>query len=996
MRPAAPRALFPPRRCCIAAALILACAAWGEPAPGDYFYRNWRIDTGLPDNWVNTVLQDPRGFLWLGTMTGLVRFDGTRFQEIPLPPALAAGGENIRGLAAEDANTFVLLPASGGVLRFRDGTFSRHPVDAAVRGRTLQQIFAAPDGALWLADSEGRILRWKAGETSEFGKDYGLTSDLFGATYTADRAGRTWVAEGGFLGVYENGHLQASPAPSGGSLTIAPARDGGLWISSDSQLAKWEDGRLEIRAASPDWALDRSGVHRLLEDSGGTLWIATRRGGLYQLANGGVRPVPTGQQRLTSLAEDAEGGIWVASSGGGISRVQRRRFALILQEGADADAASTAVCEDARGAVWCADRSNGVIRFLGGRSEPVPSPATDNFSLYANSVCPDRAGHMWIGATSGLYQADIEGPPAMRRIQPQLRDIHVLFYSKQGDLWISSGYLRLGRLHAGRYEPMTAAQGYSGKFVNAIAQTADGTVWIATEHALYAYAAGRLEPQRSVTDYPSERINTLYGDAAGALWIGTSRGLLRLKDGALAAFTRAQGLPNERIEAIAEDGRGVLWLGSRQGYFHVPRADLEAVAAGSRNRVDAVTFGSEEGMKGEVPVTNCEPNAWNARDGSVLFCTQLGVVRIDANAVPTELPSPPVYVDRVTLDGRPVARAGLRVPEGRHRLAFTFSSPSFDAPEKVRLRYRLGGFDNDWIETVSDQEAVYAGLSPGRYLLEVAASDPDGVWRAAPGASLAFTVVPIWWKTRWARLAALAVFAVNLAWLVRRGSHRLLKRRLERIEQAHALEKERARIARDLHDDLGGSLTQIGLLAERLRHRAEKTDLEPGLGQLTERARRLAGELESIVWTVNPQNDSLDRLAVFIRQFAQRFFRDTPIRCTVAGADDIPARPITPEIQHHLLSAAKEALNNVLKHSRADSVTVELGYGEGVFRTAIRDDGVGFDPEAAENSERNGLNNLRQRLREAGGTLEIRSCPGSGTVIAWRLPIAAGAPATPS
>jgi signal transduction histidine kinase/ligand-binding sensor domain-containing protein len=969
----------------------LACAggARADSAPGEYFYRNWRIDTGLPDNWVNTVLQDPQGYLWLGTMTGLVRFDGTRFQEIGLPPALAAAGENIRGLAQEAPGTFVLLPASGGVLRFRDGKFSRHPVDAVVRNRTLQQIFAAPDGALWLADSEGRILRWKAGETAEFGKNDGLTNDLFGAIFTADRAGRTWVAEGGFLGVYESGRLQPSPAPPGGSLTIAPANDGGLWISSDTQLAKWRDGRLEIRAPSPDWTLDRSGVHRLLEDSGGVLWIATRRGGLYQLAEGGVRPVPTGQQRLTSLAEDAEGGIWVASSGSGISRVQRRRFALIAPEGADADAASTAVCEDARGAIWCADRSNGVIRFTGGRAETVPSPATDSFSLYANSVYPDGAGHVWIGATSGLYRADIAGPPAMQRINPQLRDIHVLFLSREGDLWISSGYVRLGRLHAGRYEAMTAEQGYPGKFVNAIAQTADGTVWLASEHALYSYAAGRLVPQAAVTAFPSERINTLYGDPAGALWIGTSHGLLRLKDGALFVFSRAQGLPNERIEALAEDRRSVLWLGSRQGYFHVARSDLEAVAAGSRARVDAVTFGSEEGMKGEVPVTNCEPNAWRSRDGGVLFCTQLGVVRIDANAVPTDLPSPPVYVDRVTLDGHPLASAGLRIPEGRHRLAFTFASPSFAAPEKVRLRYRLGGFDSDWIETASDQEAVYAGLAPGRYLLEVAASDPAGVWRAAPGASLAFTVVPIWWKTRWARLAALAVFAGNLAWLVRRGSHRRLKRRLERIEQAHTLEKERARIARDLHDDLGGSLTQIGLLADRLRHRAENTELEPGLGQLTERTRRLAGELESIVWTVNPQNDSLDRLAAFIRQFAQRFFRDTPIRCTVSGADDVPRRPITPEVQHHLLSATKEALNNALKHSRAGSVAVELGFEQGVFRTVIRDDGAGFDPEAAENSERNGLNNLRQRLREAGGTLEIRSRPGSGTVIAWSLPIAA-------
>jgi signal transduction histidine kinase len=409
-------------------------------------------------------------------------------------------------------------------------------------------------------------------------------------------------------------------------------------------------------------------------------------------------------------------------------------------------------------------------------------------------------------------------------------------------------------------------------------------------------------------------------------------------------------------------------------------------------RVAAVTFGPEEGLTGQTPVYNCQPNTWRGANNRLWFCTQDGVLGIDANAAPLQLPPPPVYIDRALLDGRDTRLSGLRLTTGRHRLAFYFSSPTFAAPEKVRLRYRLIGFDNNWIETASDQPANYEGLPGGRYTLAVVASDANGVWREGAGASLSFVVTPLWWETWWVRLLALAAFTSGTVWLARQTSHRLLKSRLRRMEQEHALEKERARIARDLHDELGGSLTQIGLLADRLKRSAKKSELEPGLSQLARHTRQLAGELESIIWTVNPRNNSLDRFALFVRQFAARFFRDTAIECRVLGAEEIPAQPITPEVQHHLLTATKEALNNVLKHSQAGAVAVELNFSDGVFTTAIRDDGIGFDPEAPENNERNGLTNLRSRLEEIGGIADIRSSPGAGATIAWRLPLPPAAP----
>jgi signal transduction histidine kinase len=580
-------------------------------------------------------------------------------------------------------------------------------------------------------------------------------------------------------------------------------------------------------------------------------------------------------------------------------------------------------------------------------------------------------------------------------VAPGLKDIHLLHWSRQGELWLTAGRSRLLRQRGGVWEDMLNGKNPAQKPVEAIAETSDGTLWVALGDELYAWQGGRLIRNRGYEAYAGQYISALYGDRQGELWLGTDHGLLRLHGGRLTALTEAQGLPAERIRQILEDDHGTFWLGTLREYYHVARAELEAAADGRAARVAVVSFGTGEGLTGQTPLYNCQPNAGRGRDDRLWFCTQDGVLGIDADSAPLQLPPPPVYIDRVRIDGQDAAPAGLRLSTGRRRLAFSLSSPSFASPEKVRLRYRLSGFDPGWSETEAGQDAIYAGLPAGRYVLEVAASDPNGIFHDGIGAELPFAVTPLWWETWWARLLALAALTGGTAWLARFTSHRLLKRRLARIEQEHALEKERARIARDLHDELGGSLTRIALRADRLRRRSEKSEFGPALSQLARQARRLTGELESIIWTVNPRNNSLDRFASFVRQFALRFFHESEIRCTVRGAGGIPACALAPEVQHHLLTATKEALTNVLKHSRAGAVTIELGFASGCFTTRIADNGVGFPVGAAEHSERNGLANIAARLREIGGTLSLRSSADRGTEISWSVPVAGAPPPAP-
>jgi signal transduction histidine kinase/ligand-binding sensor domain-containing protein len=979
-------------------AIALGCFAFlvagsiGRAAPpADYFYRTWRIDNGLPANWVNTVVQDPQGYLWLATLTGLSRFDGRKFEDFPLPAPGGTAG-NVRALAQEDPSTLVMIPASGGVVRLRNGVFSRHPASDAVARRQLEHLFAGPDGTLWFGDINGDILRWQDGKLSVFGQGEGIFRSFAGVSVATDARGRTWVAEGDYLGWFGQGRLTRFPTPAGVALVIAPARAGGIWISAGENLYREDEGRLVTKSEAPEWTLGRDEVRYLFEDREGVLWIATYRHGLFQFASGQVRSVPTQQQILSCVTEDAEGGIWVASVGGGITRLQPKHFVLVHPGAGQPDIASTAVCADASGAVWCANRNGGVFRYVAGAVQPVDNPPGEAM-VYANAVCPDAAGTVWVGAKSGLYRVTGRARPVLEPVAPELKDIHLLYFSRQGELLLTVGRGRLLRRRQGIFEDVPAPVSTLQKPVGAIAETSDGALWVGRGDELDAYRDGRLVREAASDGLRGETVNALHGDRDGALWLGTDHGILRFKDRRLASGTPVQDPPHRWIRQILEDDAGNLWLGSLQGYFHVPRADLDAVADGRLARAAAVTFGPEEGLTGQTPLYNCQPNVWRTADDHIWFCTQDGVLGIDANATPLRRPAPPVYVGRVVVDGREAGISHLRLTSGDHRLGFYFSSPNFAAPEKVRLRYRLVGYDRGWNETVSDQEVNYTGLPAGRYTLEVDASDSSGLWREGTGDSLAFTVVPLWWEAWWSRAAALALFTLAIAWLARDASHRLLKRRLRQIEQEHALEKERARIARDLHDELGGSLTRIALRADRLRRRSEKSEFGPGLSQLARQARRLSGELESIIWTVNPRNNSLDRFASYVRHFALRFFHETAIACSVLGIDEIPSRRITPEVQHHLLSVTKEALTNVLKHSQAGTVTVRLGFAAGHFTTVVRDNGAGFEVQAAEHSERNGLSNMRSRLREIGGAIAFRSSPDGGTEISWSVPV--GSPPAP-
>jgi signal transduction histidine kinase/ligand-binding sensor domain-containing protein len=970
-----------------AAAFGPAARAGGAPAAPGYFARNWTVDDGVPHDVVNGIVQDGRGCLWLATSAGLARFDGRSFREYPLPNLSLDHGYNIRAIAASDCESLLFLPAWGDVVSLRNGVFSPHPVSRWVHGQSILALFPESSGGLWLGMGDGGLVHWIDGRVERFGAAEGIRRHGADFSFARDGAGRTWIAGGDFLVRYDRGRLVPFPGRAGTDALIAPSRSGGLWISTRERLLKWDAAGTAAYSPAPIWPeVQRAGVEQMYEDRQGGLWIATRRRGLFRFADGRLDPEPSPSQILTSVTADAEGDIWVASNGGGISELRPRPFVRLGTSAGFPDETSSAVCAGPDGAIWCADRGGGVVRWDGGRPEVLAGPP-DSQPFYANTVFPGAGGDLWVGAFSGLYRIPPGLPRRFVRVAPEVRDVRILYRARNGDLWVASPS-HLGTVRDGTYREITAAQGFSGDVVGAVAEDPEGTVWVAVERELFAWQGGRLVRQISADRFPGGHIQALVIEPDGTFWVGTARGLVLIRGGRMRCFLKSDGLADDLIAQVIPDGRGLLWLAGRRGLFHVAIADLEAVADGRKPSVVSAGFGADEGLVGAAPISVCQPAVWRTSDGMLWFTTYAGVVGLDPAEASKALPAPPIFLDEALVDRRPAAEGyDLRIPPGSETVEFRFVAPTFIAPDMVQVRHQLLGYDTDWVDSGSERSARYSRLPPGRYVLRVAARHSDGVW-GPPVAIQSVTVVPMWWQTWWGQSGALAAFTALVVLVARYWSQRALKVRLRRLEQERSLERERARIARNLHDELGTGLTQLGMLAHRLKRMCRGTDLAAGLGQLASKTRRITSELEGIVWTVSPKNNSLASFAGFIVRFARDYFQDTDISCVVRGAESIPPCVLTPDTQHHLLAIAKEALNNALKYSCAARVEIGFAFARGEFTLTIADDGVGFSPDAAEHAERNGLSNMRFRVKEIGGRLRIESSPQRGTSLEIRVPVA--------
>jgi signal transduction histidine kinase/ligand-binding sensor domain-containing protein len=974
------------------------CARGADATLPNYFLRSWKTEAGLPDNAVTAAVQTRDGYLWLGTYGGLARFDGARFVVFNSAQDAGLQSDRITSLSEAPDGALWIGHERGDVTRYRDGVFeSKNLRETGVR-RKISASGTDATGEVWLLNEEGTLTRVSDGATCALPNTDGV------AEMACDLEGNLWIASGGRLGTLTRGRLHTNdPAVYGGYIQgLCSSHDGGVWVVSDGFIKKWQGGRVtEDRGTNPC----ATGVTSMLETRSGCLAMGTSSEGLYlEFPNRAVVHFDHASgfpnDWIRCLAEDREGTLWVGAGSVGVMALRPGKVETLKapDDWQGRVILSTTVAHD--GTIWVGSEGAGLYAFHN-HEWKIYGDNSGLSNLYIWSVSQDVHGQIWAATWGGgvfVQQEDhFVRPPGLEHVYVPMA---ATLQAADGITWIGTAN-GLIRYQQGSVKTYGEADGLKLPDVRAIAEAPDGTIWF----GMLGGGLGRLQhgvvSQFQKSDgLSSDYVQCLRAEPDGTLWIGTyGSGLNRLRDGKFSRITTAEGLPNNFICALEEDQSGNMWISSHNGIFRAGRQALADCADGKTNRVECLALGKGDGLPSIECSGGLQPAACHLPDGRICFPTDKGLVLLNVRDPQiNELP-PPVVIEEVWAGGRelasaPAAQTPLRIPPGQQRFEFYFTGLSFIAPEKMRFQYQLAGWDSDWVNAGNDKRvAEYSFLPAGNYVFHVRACNSDGVWNRE-GAAVSLVVLPHFWQTWWFYLAAaLAAGALvaRVAWFI---SRRRMRQKLASAERQQAVERERTRIAKDIHDHLGANLTRISLLSQAAHGELENpVRAASQLDRIYETSRELTRAMDEIVWAVNPQHDTLDSLASYLGNFAQDYLVSIGLRCRLDMPLQLPPWPITAELRHNVFLAFKEALHNIVKHAGAHEACVSLTPEATGFALVVRDDGSGFNPAALppRQSGGNGLNNMKQRLEKLGGRCEIQSAPGSGTEIKFFVFVPAAA-----
>jgi signal transduction histidine kinase/sugar lactone lactonase YvrE len=981
--------------------LAFACIAQATDSRdrdiAQFYHTAWTVREGAPGQ-VTALAQTADGYLWLGTQTGLYRFDGVHFERY----RPREGGDF---LASSIASLYA--PPSGGlwigfrygVASFVDGDRATHYSSASgLPSGTMYAIGGTPDGRIWGATFNG-LVQFEHGRWHLVQQSMGLSGKR-ARNLLADREGRLWVATEDALAWLPPGgrRFEIATRAVGRVNRIAEAPDGSIWVAeADGGVRPAWTGKGDPEAAGPVLRLSSAG---LLFDRDGALWMPTLGDGIRRVS------------RVRDLA-----GMEIGAEGKDAQR-------FVERDGLSSDYAS-AVLQDREGNIWVGG-SRGLDRFRVSRLLPaMMSPGATDFAMVA------APGHgVWVGTKNrplSLVDATSVTPSAL--VQP------VTAASRDADgLWLG-GPDGIWRLREGKPEPyaMLPYPDYSG--VQAVTGDGKGGAWVSINRpGIFHFTEGgwKHDPLPDFANDPSPLV--LLNDRHGWLWMGFARNTILLRKGTTdTRIGTGQGLAVGNVTALLEDGetvwvggelgigavvagraymiatlgeslRGVsglvrdhqgdFWMNAAQGVARIRGADMVRALADASYLPPVTLFDSLDGLPGTPAQFRPLPTAVVADDGRLWFATTSGIVSIDPADIPRNRLAPPVAIRTISTDaGTWPAGASVSLPAGTERLRIAFTAASLTMPERVRFRYRMEGLDTRWRDAGNDREAIYTDPPPGHYVFHVTATNEDGVANEQ-GASIEVTVARAFYQMPWFFLLCIVLVAllIWLAFLVR--LRRIALQLRARLQERHA---ERERIARELHDTLLQSIQGLSMRFQAIANRVPPEEpLRAAMESALDRADQALVEARDRVRDLRTHGGESARLDVALRAFAAACAAEHTVPVLVAVHGEL--RGLDPLVRDELFRIARESVHNAITHAGASRIDVNLRLEGCELLLSVRDDGRGIDDAVLRDGREGhwGLRGIRERAVAVGGIASITSPEAGGTEVAVRVPRERAFPGQPT
>ena len=973
-------------------AALFAPGARAMP-PASLDHRRWLSADGGPGQ-VGAIVDAADGYLWLGTNDSLVRFDGLRFRRHP--PGARGAPPIVSALLAQGDALWVGL-RSGGVAQAHAGLpLAREEGPGAPAG-VVYGMAADRAGALWAAADDG-LARRADGAWRRIGPERGF-ADAGARAVFLDRDGVLWVAGASRLFYLRRGtqRFVASGLALEGAGQVAQAPDGAIWLAErhsgkvhrvvlDGDAVSFGTARLDAPATS------------LVVDAAGGLWLGTTGGGLLHVARPDSLAALAGASRFTAgqglssdfvskLHADRAGNLWVGTNAG----LDRFRPRLLAPAPFPAGALNLALAAGTDGSLWGGPGTGSALRLQDGRVRALAMPAP------VNSAIRDSDGDIWMAGAAGIWRSRgarlaffAPLPPGAGAQAP----VRAMARDAQGRLWVSINKVGLFRHAARGWERMAGSTGQDSQRMPVSALAApDGWLW-------FGYRDGLLEARRGDEIKRWTRADglgighvTALAHHAGRTWVGGQHGLAYVEAGRLHPLALPGDGVFDNIYAIVPVAAGGLeadlWLHARTGIFQLGAAELRRAVATPAYRLRYRSFDALGGLANDPHQVLPLPTAVRGSDGRLWFSTSGGVVSLDPARLPPAEPGPAVEIEAVSVDGAQVSLATpLRLRPETQRIAFDYTAPSLAAPERLAFRYRLDGFDQDWLDAGRARQATYTGLAPGAYRFRVVALNKDGV--ASPReAVLSFRVAQAFYRHP-LFLAGAGLLLLAALWLAYRATARRAALRVrDRLQERH---RERERIARELHDTL-----LQGVHGLVLRFQAAADQLPPdaparaGLEQALLRADQVLVEGRDRVRELrggpHDTRELQEALAAAGEELAAHW------GCGFALATSGAVRRLQPAILDEVYRIGLEALRNAFAHARAAQVRVDLAYRRSAFVLTVGDDGCGIDPAWLAGQGRPdhwGLRGMRERAERIGARLEIHGGAGQadarGTRVVLALP----------